>query len=253
MSSAPADLERYQKETAGLSASALLEWGAREFAGAITFASSLGAEDQVITWMIASKALTIPVFTLDTGRMFGESYELMAATESELGVRIDPYFPDAAAVEGMVRKEGINLFYESVEKRKRCCHVRKVEPLRRALAGKQAWITGMRRSQSVTRADLSSVEWDAGNGLYKLNPLLEWSEEEVWKVVGDHGIPYNKLHDKGFRSIGCAPCTRAVQPGEDARAGRWWWENPEHKECGLHVDEESEAARPAVQVSQLKL
>ena len=255
MSTTPDKLERYREETDGMRPAELLAWAASEFAGDITFASSLGAEDQVVTWLISRDAIQLPVFTLDTGRMFNESYDLMATTEKKLGVRIEPFFPDASAVESMVRERGINLFYESVDRRKQCCHVRKVEPLQRALAGKRAWVTGLRRSQSITRSDLSPVEWDGANGLYKINPLLEWSEDDVWDAIRENSIPYSKLHDRGFRSIGCAPCTRAVKDGEDARAGRWWWENPEHKECGLHLDEEtpSEAAAPAIQVGQIKL
>lgn len=251
------ELERFREETKELDAPALLQWAAGQFAGAITCASSLGAEDQVITAMIARASVSIPIFTLDTGRMFAESYELMAETEAKLGVRIEPYFPDASDVEGMVREHGINLFYESVENRKRCCRVRKVLPLGRALKGKKAWVTGLRRDQASTRSGLSSVEWDEANGLYKVNPIIDWTEDEVWSFIRDNEVPYNALHDRGFRSIGCAPCTRAVKAGEEARAGRWWWENPDHKECGLHPEEQAEDAsatkRPAIQVGRINL
>jgi phosphoadenosine phosphosulfate reductase len=246
------DLARFREETDALSPAALLRWAAERFSRGIAFASSLGAEDQVITAIIASDSLQIPIFTLDTGRMFNESYDLMARTEERLGIRIEPYFPDAGAVESMVREHGINLFYESVENRKLCCHIRKVEPLRRALAGRTAWVTGIRREQAATRAELEAVEWDAANGLYKINPLIDWTEDDVWSYIRDRDIPYNKLHDKGFRSIGCAPCTRAVKAGEDTRAGRWWWESPDHKECGLHPEEPTPGT-PAIQVNRIDL
>lgn len=257
------ELDGYLAAVEGLGAPEILAWAARTFAGGVTLASSLGAEDQVLVAMIAAARLPIPVFTLDTGRMFNESYDLMERTERELGVRIEPYFPDSNAVERMVREEGINLFYRSVELRKRCCGVRKVEPLSRALAGKRAWITGLRRAQSVTRRDARAVEWDAANGLYKINPLVAWSDDEVWSYIREHGVPYNALHDRGFPSIGCAPCTRAVAPGEDPRSGRWWWEQPEHRECGLHTGdrtsggsssaEDAAAPPPHVMVERLRL
>ncbi|MFW5788393.1 MAG: phosphoadenylyl-sulfate reductase [Spirochaetota bacterium] len=255
------ELNDYRSETGDLDAPALLRWAATAFAGEtpadeplVTLASSLGAEDQVLAHMIASARLEVPVFTLDTGRMFAESYDLMERTRAELGVTIRPYFPDADAVERMVAEDGPNLFYRSVDLRKRCCHVRKVEPLRRALAGKRAWITGLRRAQSVTRAQLEVVEWDEQNELYKISPLADWSEEDLWAYIRDHHVPYNALHDRGFPSIGCAPCTRAVAPGDDPRSGRWWWERPEHRECGLHVrDEAVGPADPKVRVSAVRL
>ena len=175
------------------------------------------------------------IFTLDTGRLFYETYELMEKTCLRYGISISVYFPEAGRVERMVTEKGINLFYGSVENRKECCHVRKVEPLRRAFEGLDVWICGLRRSQSITRADGQLVEWDEDNGLIKLNPLIGWSEDEVWSYIRENHVPYNTLHDKGFPSIGCQPCTRAVMPGEDIRAGRWWWENQDTRECGLHV------------------
>lgn len=262
------ELTAYRDETKSLDAASLLRWAAETFAapaetdggGAdsgprVTLASSLGVEDQVLTHMIASARLPLPVFTLDTGRMFAESYDLIERTRDELGVTIRPYFPDAGAVEQMVADEGPNLFYRSVELRKRCCHVRKVEPLRRALKGKLAWVTGLRRAQSVTRAELERIEWDEQNGLYKINPLADWSEADVWAYIRSHEVPYNALHDRGFPSIGCAPCTRAVAPGDDPRSGRWWWERPEHRECGLHVNEDAreQAATPRVRVGTVRL
>lgn len=255
----PAALNSLRAAVADRSAAEVLAWAARTFEGSVTLASSLGAEDQVLVAMIAASRLSIPVFTLDTGRMFNESYDLMERTERELGVRIEPYVPDREAVEQMIRDEGINLFYRSVELRKRCCGVRKVEPLRRALAGKRAWITGLRRAQSVTRRNADAVEWDAANGLYKINPLVEWSDEEVWSYIRSHDVPYNALHDRGFPSIGCAPCTRAVAPGDDPRSGRWWWELPEHRECGLHTGdherrtEDDPAPRARIAVDRVRL
>lgn len=201
----------------------------------VVFANSLGAEDMVLTDLIARHGLEIAMFTLDTGRLPEATYELIALVEKHYAIRLQVHFPDRAAVEEYVARHGINGFYHSVENRKACCHVRKVEPLRRALEGKGAWITGMRRDQAVTRGELQAAVFDADNGLWKYNPLRDWSHAEVWAYIKAHGVPYNKLHDQFYASIGCAPCTRAIALGEDIRAGRWWWENPESKECGLHV------------------
>ncbi len=198
------------------------------------FSSSLGAEDQVITHMLMQIDKKASIFTLDTGRMFPETYELIEKTEARYDFRIKVFFPDYQAVEQMVQSRGINLFYHSIENRKMCCHIRKIEPLKRALKGNEVWITGLRREQSPTRQDLQYAEWDSANRIIKVNPLLDWTEQQVWDYIRKHKIPYNSLHDKGFPSIGCQPCTRAVEPGEDVRAGRWWWENPDTKECGLH-------------------
>ncbi len=212
----------------------LLRRAAREFAPA-AFANSLGAEDMVLTDLIFTKALSIEVFTLDTGRLPNETYALLDAIAVRYGKPVQVIFPHTGAVEAYVSNHGVNGFYNSVELRKACCHIRKVEPLRRALAGKQAWITGLRRAQAVTRDDLAVESFDAGNGLMKFNPLVNWSHEEVWAYVRAHAVPYHPLHDRGYPSIGCAPCTRAIAPGEDVRAGRWWWERPESRECGLHA------------------
>ncbi len=201
----------------------------------IAFSSSLGAEDQVLTEMISNIDRTTKIFTLDTGRMFPESYELIERTNARFKINIQVLFPEREKVEEMVNEKGVNLFYESVENRKLCCHIRKIEPLKRALQGLDVWISGLRKSQSVTRTALKLVEWDDNFNLIKLNPLIEWSEQQVWDYIREKNIPYNPLHDKNFPSIGCQPCTRAVEPGEDVRAGRWWWEMPHHKECGLHV------------------
>ncbi len=218
----------------GLSAEEILEKALELFGKKVSFATSMGAEDQVITHMLAKISKSANIFTLDTGRVFPETYDLLHRTVNRYGLQIKSYYPDTTQVEEMVNSKGINLFYESIENRKLCCHVRKIVPLRRALTGMDAWITGLRREQSVTRTDLKIVEWDAGNGLIKINPLLEWSEEQVWDYIKNNSVPYNKLHDQGFPSIGCQPCTRAIEKGEDLRAGRWWWELPESKECGLH-------------------
>ncbi len=216
------------------SAGELLEYFLKEYGDKITFASSLGAEDQVMTHMIAGIDKTANIFMLDTGRMFPETYEVLAKTNKRYNINIQVYFPDSKRVEDMVNEKGINLFYKSIENRKLCCHIRKTEPLQRALSDKEAWITGLRREQAVTRNNFHKVEWDDKNELIKVNPLIDWTHDEIWDYIKTYRVPYNKLHDKGFPSIGCQPCTRAIMPGEDVRAGRWWWETPETKECGLH-------------------
>lgn len=203
------------------------------FPGKVVFSTSLGQEDQVITQLITSQNLPIQIFSLDTGRLFSETLELLARTESRYKTRIKVYYPDTVAVEKLVADNGINGFYESVENRKSCCFVRKVEPLKRALEGNEVWVTGLRAEQSANRSAMKRIEWDEANQILKYNPLLDWSFEEMMAYIKNHKIPYNPLHDKGFISIGCAPCTRAILPGEDARAGRWWWEESK-KECGLH-------------------
>lgn len=222
------------KELEHASAEIILTTVYKQFGDKIAFATSLGYEDQVITAMIASHCKGLTIFTLDTGRLFPETYDVIERTNARYGINIRIFFPDAAQVEAMVNEKGVNLFYESVENRKLCCHIRKTVPLKRALSGLDAWITGLRRSQSVTRQNMEVVEWDESNQIIKVNPLINWTEEETIDYVKQHNIPYNKLHDQGFRSIGCQPCTRAVLPNEDLRAGRWWWELPEQKECGLH-------------------
>ena len=212
----------------------VLRFAIDHFGQKITFASSLGAEDQVITDMLSKIKRNITIFTLDTGRMFPETYDTLEKTCNHYNIRIKVFFPDYEKVEEMVEEKGINLFYRSVENRQRCCFLRKKEPLKRAFQGMDAWICGLRKEQSVTRINNKVVEWDEQNGLFKINPLIDWSEKELWDYIKQYKVPYNELHDKGFPSIGCQPCTRAVKPGEDVRAGRWWWEEPEKKECGLH-------------------
>ncbi|MGA8864085.1 MAG: phosphoadenylyl-sulfate reductase [Gallionella sp.] len=200
----------------------------------VVFANSLGAEDMVLTDIIARNRLDVGIFSLDTGRLPDETYNLMHKIENFYDIQLKVYFPDHALVEKYIAQNGVNGFYESIKARKDCCFARKVEPLRRALAGKRAWITGMRRDQAVTRGNLEVSAWDADNGLQKFNPLLDWTNKDVWAYIRQHDVPYNKLHDQFYPSLGCAPCTRSVTPGEDIRSGRWWWEDPNSKECGLH-------------------
>ena len=204
------------------------------FPGRAVFSSSLGQEDQVLTDAIFKNNIGVDVFTIDTGRLFNETYELLDKTIARYRKNIKVFFPAADSVENFVQTRGINSFYESVENRKACCFVRKVEPLNRALEGAKVWITGLRSAQSDNRRQMPMIEWSEERQLYKFNPLINWSFEDVMNYLNEFFVPYNTLHDKGFISIGCAPCTRAIEPGEDARAGRWWWETS-HKECGLHT------------------
>lgn len=218
----------------GLSAQEILKYFIEEFDGKIAFGSSLGAEDQVLTDMIALIDKSTKIFTLDTGRLFSETYKTLQETDKKYGINIEVFFPKSGSVQKMVNENGINLFYKSVKNRKLCCNVRKIEPLTRAMSDVDVWVTGIRREQSITRILTEIVEYDANNDKIKINPLLDWTTDDLWKYIHEKEIPYNSLHDKGFPSIGCEPCTRAVQDGEDVRAGRWWWETPEQKECGLH-------------------
>jgi phosphoadenosine phosphosulfate reductase len=197
-------------------------------------ASSLGAEDMVLTDAILGGAIAIEIFTLDTGRLHSETLDVLERIRERYGYDVRVYRPDATAVDRYVSELGLDAIYRSVELRRRCCEIRKVEPLARALKGKGAWVTGLRRAQSVTRVDLPLKEFDPAHGLWKFNPLADWSEREVWDYLRSREVPYNPLHDRGFRSIGCAPCTRPTAAGEDLRAGRWWWEDAQTKECGLH-------------------
>ena len=203
------------------------------FPGQVVFSSSLGQEDQVITDTIFKNNLPVKIFTIDTGRLFPETYDLLDRTIARYKQPIHVYFPAAADVEEFVLNKGINSFYESVENRKSCCHIRKVKPLERALKGAKIWITGLRAGQSGNREHMPMIEWMEDRQLYKFNPLINWSYDEIMEYINEFNVPYNRLHDKGFFSIGCVPCTRAIQPGEDPRAGRWWWESSQ-KECGLH-------------------
>lgn len=213
----------------------LVAWALEKFHPRIAAASSFGAEDVVVIDMLAKIRPGIRVITLDTGRLPQETYDVMEAIRVRYGCGIEVYFPEAADVEAIVNEHGPNPFYRSVELRKLCCGIRKVEPLRRALRGLSAWISGLRREQAVTRAHIGKVELDGEHGgILKINPLAEWTLSQVWDYIRANDVPYNALHDRGYLSIGCAPCTRAVQPGEDPRAGRWWWEQDADKECGLH-------------------
>ena len=212
----------------------ILAYFLENYKGKIGLASSLSIEDQTLTAMICEKDSSCRIFTLDTGRVFPETYSLISKTNDRYGIKLEVFFPSYEKVQAMVNTHGVNLFYESIELRKECCHVRKLEPLKRAFEGLDIWICGLRKEQSVTRSDNQIVEWDEGNGILKINPLINWTEGETWDYIKSNGVPYNVLHDKGFPSIGCQPCTRSVNAGEDVRAGRWWWENPEQRECGLH-------------------
>ena len=216
----------------------VLEYFLPLYGDRIALASSLGLEDQVLTAMMASinkrNEKKGRIFTIDTGRLFPECYQLIDRTNDKYDINIEVYSPEHTGIEKYVREHGINAFYQSIELRKACCQCRKLEPLRRALSTLDVWICGLRSSQAVTRSGIQVVEWDANNNLIKVNPLAHWTEGQVWEYIKAHKVPYNKLHDHGFPSIGCQPCTRAIEPGEDIRAGRWWWEDSEHKECGLH-------------------
>ena len=206
---------------------------AEEFPGQVAFSSSLGPEDQVITDIIARLALPVRIFTLDTGRLFAETYELLDRTRARYKLPIEVWFPQADVVQRLMTEKGATSFYDSVENRQECCHIRKVEPLNRALRDVRVWVTGIRGDQSDNRHQMALVEWVEKRGLFKFNPLLEWTSEDVWAFIREHQVPVNPLHAQGFVSIGCAPCTRAIEPGEPERSGRWWWEQSK-KECGLH-------------------
>jgi phosphoadenosine phosphosulfate reductase len=229
-------LALYQEELKDKSAEQVLKWAFDNFnIKKVALATSLSIEDQVLTDMIIKINPEARIFTLDTGRLFEETYQTIDATCMKYKIKMEILFPDKKKVEKMVNEKGINLFYESVDNRKLCCNIRKVESLKAMLSSLDCWITGLRREQSVTRADVKKIEWDDANNIFKLNPLADWSEGDVWNYIKENNVPYNKLQDRHFPSIGCAPCTRAIKEGEDIRAGRWWWENPEHKECGLHI------------------
>lgn len=222
------------------SAEEILRWALQEYKNKVALASSFGAEDVVLIDMLNKVGkdlkITPKIFTLDTGRLPQETYDVMEKIREKYSIDIEFYFPDKKSVEEMERKYGPNLFYKSIELRQLCCKIRKVEPLSRALKDLSAWISGLRREQSVTRTDIKKVEVDtAHNNIVKINPLADWTDRDVWEYIKENDVPYNRLHDKNYPSIGCAPCTRAIKEGEDIRAGRWWWEQPEKKECGLHI------------------
>jgi len=225
----PESIKKVEESTLADGLKLISEW----FPGKVVFSSSLGQEDQVLTDVIFKNNLPVTIFTIDTGRLFNETYELLDRTNARYKKNIQVYFPEAADVEEFVVNKGINSFYESVDNRKECCHIRKVKPLNRALKGAAVWITGLRAEQSNNRHDMPMIEWSEEKMLYKFNPLIKWTYADMMDYINKFNVPYNRLHDKGFISIGCAPCTRAIEPGEDARAGRWWWETSQ-KECGLH-------------------
>jgi phosphoadenosine phosphosulfate reductase len=227
-------IDSWNKRFGKGSAEEMLSFFLKEFKEEIALSSSMSVEDQLLTEMVVVIDPEARIFTLDTGRLFPETYDLIDRTSKKYDKEIEVFFPESADVEGMVHEKGMNLFFSSIENRKLCCNIRKLKPLARALSGLKVWITGLRREQSVTRVDMQMVEWDDNNNLLKLNPLINWTEDEVWERIKKNNIPYNPLHKKGFISIGCQPCTRAILPGEDPRAGRWWWENPDTRECGLH-------------------
>jgi phosphoadenosine phosphosulfate reductase len=227
--------QRYQDAPA----EAILDAALAAFHPRLAFACSLGLEDVALLDLIARREPRPRIFFLDTGRLNQETYDTLAAVRARYGLPIEVYFPRAEALQALVTAKGPNSFRDSLENRQECCRIRKVEPLGRALAGAAGWITGLRREQACTRSGLDPFQWDPGHGgLVKVNPLVHWSLEQVWAYLRAHDVPHNPLHDRGYPSIGCAPCTRAVAPGEDLRAGRWWWERPEHKECGLHPAKE---------------
>ena len=228
------EIAKLNEQFSAASAEEVIAWFLERYGDRIALSSSLGLEDQVLTDMVCKASKSPKIFTLDTGRLFPETYSLIDRTNIRYGIKISVFFPERKEVEKLVSECGMNCFYESIELRKRCCAVRKLEPLSRAFEGLDVWICGLRREQSVTREGMQLVEWDDAHGLIKLNPLIGWHESDVWDYIRANNVPYNKLHDKGFPSIGCQPCTRAVEPGEDIRAGRWWWESPDHRECGLH-------------------
>ncbi|OIP56390.1 MAG: phosphoadenosine phosphosulfate reductase [Helicobacteraceae bacterium CG2_30_36_10] len=230
-------IEEFKKQLEGKETKDVLDFFLNELDINIALASSLGAEDQVLTDLMYEISSDANIFTLDTGRLPKQTYDLIERTNEKYKKNIKVFFPQTDKVENLVNEKGMFSFYYSIDERKECCYIRKIEPLKRALSSLDVWITGLRREQSVTRGEMQLIEWDAGNNLLKLNPLIEWSEEEVWNYIKNNNVPYNKLHDNGYPSIGCEPCSRAVEEGADIRSGRWWWEDPEHKECGLHIKE----------------
>jgi phosphoadenosine phosphosulfate reductase len=235
------NLAKSSKDFEDLTTAEIVTWALERFSPRVGLACSFQAEESVlIDFMHRVRGADFRLFTLDTGRLNQETYDCMDAIRERYGVQIEVFFPEATGVEKMVRENGLNLFYNSVELRKLCCGIRKVEPLNRALKNLDAWMTGLRREQAVTRVDVRKVELDKDHGdIVKVNPLVDWSYDDVWEYIRKNNLPYNRLHKQGYPSIGCAPCTRAVKPGEDLRAGRWWWENPNTKECGLHVNAET--------------
>ena len=232
-------ISELQGELSGKEIAKQLHYLTERFPGEVVFSTSFGLEDQAIAHIVAVNRLPVKVFTLDTGRLFAETYGTWSRTVEKYNLTISAFYPDAFSLQEFITAKGPNSFYESVENRKQCCHIRKVEPLQRALKGNKIWITGIRAEQSNNRHDMPILEWDEVNQIIKFHPLLSWTWGQVKQYVSRNDVPYNPLHDKGFVSIGCAPCTRAIKPGEDFRAGRWWWEDSSKKECGLHIHAET--------------
>jgi phosphoadenosine phosphosulfate reductase len=226
--------DRITYQISGLNTPEALKLLSENFPGQVTFSTSFSFEDQVISHDILANQLPVSIFTLDTGRLFAETYSVWNSTNQRYNTHVKAYYPRHELLETFIEEKGPNSFYESVANRKSCCHIRKVEPLQRALAGNKVWVTGLRAEHSTARHDLPQVEWDEVNQVIKYHPILHWTTEQVSAYIKQYNIPYNPLHDRGFVSIGCAPCTRAIRPGEDFRAGRWWWEDADKKECGLH-------------------
>jgi len=231
------ETEKLIRETRGMKIEETLVYLAEKYLGKILFSSSFGMEDQIITDIIFTNSIPVKVVTLDTGRLFEETYKTHSRTLAKYGKKIHVYYPDRDSVEKLVTEKGPYSFYETVDNRRECCNIRKVEPIKRALRGHEIWVTGIRSGQSADRQNLTHIEYDKNYGLIKYNPLIDWSLERVQQYIRENHVPYNVLHDRGFLSIGCSPCTRAVQEGEDIRTGRWWWENNSSKECGLHSKE----------------
>lgn len=230
-------IKQLRNQTADYNTKEIIAFFLNRYRDRITFSTSLAAEDQVLTDIICQTDKSLKIFTLDTGRLPQETYDTIEATRKRYEIDIDIYFPASTQVQELVKEAGPNLFYNSIQQRRQCCQVRKIQPLRRALTGFEVWICGLRKEQSVTRADLEIIQWDQQFNIIKLSPLLDWTTDEVWNYIRSYNVPYNSLHDRGYPSIGCQPCTRAVADGEDIRSGRWWWEKPEQKECGLHLHE----------------
>jgi phosphoadenosine phosphosulfate reductase len=235
-----------------LSTTDLLAWAFDEFHPRLALACSFQAEESVLIDMVyRQRGSDFRLFTLDTGRLHQETYDCMDAIRERYGIEIEVFFPDHKLVQCMVRQHGVNLFYQAIEQRKLCCNVRKIEPLNRALTGLAAWMTGLRREQAGIRAGVPKVEIDIDHhGIFKINPLADWGHEQIWSYIREHNLPINRLHKQSYPSIGCAPCTRPIKPGEDVRAGRWWWENSDTKECGLHVHRGSGAAAPPTEATE---
>lgn len=230
-------IKQLRNQTADYNTKEIIAFFLNRYRDRIIFSTSLAAEDQVLTDIICQTDKSLKIFTLDTGRLPQETYDTIEATRKRYEIDIDISFPDSTQVQELVKEAGPNLFYNSIQQRRQCCQVRKIQPLRRALTGFEIWICGLRKEQSVTRADLEIIQWDQQFNIIKLSPLLDWTTDEVWNYIRSYNVPYNSLHDRGYPSIGCQPCTRAVADGEDIRSGRWWWEKPEQKECGLHLHE----------------